>query len=157
MSDRSTDTAADREPEPDREPRRDTLDTDAMRWVSALTALVGLWIITSASILGSVDASSYSYVDPAYWNNMVVGTGIFLLAGYNFYRLARDRLANVGVAALTLLLGVWSAITPFVMEMEGATLAISTMVSGLVVALLAAYTVYSNRKADAPERARMRV
>ena len=154
MSDRSTATTTDREPEPDRETR---LDTDVMRWVSALTALVGLWIIASPSIYGSVDASTYSVVDPAYWNNMAVGTGIFLLAGYNFVRMTRDRLANVGVAALTLLLGLWIALTPFVMEMEGATLAISTTVSGLVVALLAAYNVYSNRKADAPERARTRV
>lgn len=131
-----------------RETERDTLNTDLMQWVSALVAVIGLWIIASPFVYEATDAAS--------WNNTLVGTAIFLLAGYNFYRLSKDRLANVGAAALAALLGLWIAVSPYVMEMGSGALASSTTVSGLLVALISAYSVYSNRKADAPERTRTR-
>lgn len=126
----------------------DTLDTDMMQWVSALAALVGLWVVASPFI--------YEATDAAYWNNTLVGTGIFLLAGYNFVRMSRDRLALVGVAALVILLGLWVAASPFVIEMGSNDLELSTIASGLVIAALAAYNAYANNKADTPERARAR-
>lgn len=150
--DRDLDT---RREDPNRDPNtsrettdRGTRNTDALKWVSALVALVGLWIVASPFVFEATDA--------AYWNNTLVGTGIFLLAGYNFYRLSKDRLANVGVSALALLLGLWIVVAPFVMVMGSDTLANSTLVSGLVVTVLSAYNVYSNRKADAPEDTRSR-
>lgn len=125
-----------------------TGNTGAAKLVSALVAIVGLWIIASPFV--------YAATDTAVWNNTLVGTGIFLLAGYNFVRLSRDHVANVGVAALALLLGLWIAVSPFVMEMGSGALENSTMVSGLAVVLLSAYNIYANRKADVPERTRTR-
>ncbi|WP_323171808.1 SPW repeat protein [Natrialba sp. PRR66] len=127
---------------------RNVLNTDAMQWLSALVALVGLWLVASPFLLESTDA--------AIWNDTLVGTAIFLLAGYNFYRLTRDRLANVSLASLTVLLGVWIAISPAVIEMGSSELATSTTLSGIVVAALSAYSAYANNNADAPERARTR-
>ncbi|ELY86566.1 hypothetical protein C483_19190 [Natrialba hulunbeirensis JCM 10989] len=127
---------------------RDVINTDVMQWVSALAALVGLWIVASPFLIESTEA--------AIWNNTLVGTAIFLLAGYNFYRLTKDRLANVSVASLAVLLGLWALISPFVIEMGSTDLATSTMIAGLVVAGLSAYSAYANSSAEAPERARTR-
>ncbi|AEH37213.1 SPW repeat domain-containing protein [Halopiger xanaduensis] len=140
MSDATTNTAADR--------NRNALNTDTMQWLSALIALIGLYLVASPFILESTDAAT--------WNDTLVGTGIFLLAGYNFYRLSKDRLANVGAAGLTVLLGLWALISPAVIEMGSNELATGTAISGLAVALLAMYSAYANNKADVPARARTR-
>lgn len=148
MNDRQSNTATNREPTHESETEREALNTDVAKWVSALVAIVGLWIIASPFV--------YEATDTAVWNNTLVGTGIFLLAGYNFVRLSKDRLANVGAAALALLLGLWIAVSPFVMEMGSEALVNSTIVSGLIVVLFTAYNIYANRKADVPESERMR-
>ncbi len=131
--------------------RRDdynSLNTDAMQWVSALVALIGLYVVASPFIFESTDAAA--------WNDTLVGTGIFLLAGYNFVRLSRDRLASVGVASLAVLLGLWLVAAPSVIDMGSDTLATGTAISGAVTAILSAYNAYANSKADAPEHTRAR-
>jgi len=133
--------------DPERRTRTDynSLNTDVMQWVSALAALLGLYLVASPFLLESTDA--------AVWNDTLVGTAIFLTAGYNFYRLSKDRLASVGVASLTVLLGLWALVSPSFIDMGGSALATGTAISGLLVAALAAYNAYANNKADTPERA----
>ncbi|QFU84345.1 SPW repeat domain-containing protein [Natronorubrum aibiense] len=126
----------------------DSLNTDVMQWVSALVALIGLYVVASPFIFESTDA--------AIWNDTLVGTGIFLLAGYNFYRLSKDRLASVGIASLTVLLGLWLVAAPTVIDMGSDTLATGTAISGAATAVLSAYNAYANKKADAPEHTHAR-
>ncbi|WP_226005341.1 SPW repeat domain-containing protein [Natrinema salinisoli] len=135
---------------PERDTRADynSLNTDAMQWVSALAALIGLYLVASPFLFESTDAAT--------WNDTLVGTAIFLTAGYNFYRLSKDRLASVGVASLTVLLGLWALVSPSIIEMGSNELATGTAISGLLVAVLAAYNAYANSKADTPERTRAR-
>jgi len=147
MSDTQRDSSAERT-DHERDGDHDTIDTDTMKWVSALAAVVALWVIASPFIYESTDAAA--------WNNTLVGTAIFLLAGYNFVRLSRGELANAGAAALTLLLGLWIVVSPFIMGMGSDELATSTILSGIVIAILSAYNAYTNRKAEAPEHARTR-
>ncbi|WP_247003143.1 SPW repeat domain-containing protein [Halosolutus gelatinilyticus] len=146
MSDTPTDTTdPSTERGTDTRTDRNTLNTDVMQWVSALAALIGLYVVASPFILESTEA--------AIWNDSLVGTAIFLLAGYNFVRLSRDRLASVGVASLSVLLGLWLLISPAVIEMGSNELATGTAISGLLIAALSAYNAYANSKADAPEDA----
>ncbi|QCS43762.1 SPW repeat protein [Natrinema versiforme] len=140
----NTDTDTDRETRAD----YNSLNTDAMQWLSALVALIGLYIVASPFILESTEA--------AIWNDTLVGTAIFLTAGYNFVRLSRDRLASVGVASLAVLLGLWALISPSFIEMGSSELATGTAISGAAVALISAYNAYANNKADTPEQARAR-
>ncbi|QSW98331.1 SPW repeat protein [Haloterrigena alkaliphila] len=122
---------------------RNTLNTDVMQWLSALVALIGLYVVASPFI--------FEATDQAIWNDTLVGTGVFLLAGYNFVRLSRDRLASVGVASLAALLGLWLLIAPSVIDMGSETLATGTAASGAAIAALSAYNAYANKKADAPD------
>jgi uncharacterized membrane protein len=119
-----------------------------MQWVSGLAALVGLWLVASPFLFESTDT--------AVWNDTLVGTAIFALAGYNFVRMSRDRLAAVGVAALVILLGLWAAISHYIIDMGSETLQISTVISGIVVAALAAFNTYRNSDADVAEKPRAR-
>ena len=138
MSSSPTDTRTDRTDETDQ------LNTDTMQWLSALIALVGLYIVASPFLFEATEA--------AIWNNTLVGTGIFLLGGYNFYRLSKDRLASTAIASLAVLLGLWTLASPFFIEMGSNELATGTAISGAIVAGLAAYNAYANNKADTPER-----
>ncbi|OVE85552.1 SPW repeat domain-containing protein [Natronolimnobius baerhuensis] len=124
---------------------RETMNTDAMQWLSALVALIGLYLVASPFLFEATDA--------AYWNDTLVGTAIFLLAGYNFYLLSKDRLANVSIASLAALLGLWALVSPAVIEMGSNELATGTAISGLLVAILSAYNAYANSKADTPDHA----
>ena len=143
MSETPTDPETDRTTETDR--RRNTLNTDTMKWVSAIVALAGLGLVAYPFMFEATGA--------AFWNDIIVGTAIFLLAGYNFVRLRRNQLASVGGASLTMLLGLWALVSPAVMEMGSVELAATTAGGGLVTAILSAYSAYANRRADTSEAA----
>ncbi len=143
MSDTPTDPETNRTTETDR--RNNTLDTDTMQWVSAIVALAGLGLVAYPFMFEATEA--------AIWNDTLTGTAIFLLAGYNFVRLSRDRLASVGVASLTTLLGLWALVSPAVIEMGSGVLTTTTAAGGLITAALSAYNAYANGKADAPDHA----
>lgn len=123
---------------------RDRLNTDMMKWVSALVALAGLGLVAAPFIFESTDAAT--------WNDTLTGTAIFFAAGYNFYRLSKDHLASVGAAFLAALLGIWALVSPYAFEMGSDELARTTMGLGLVIAALSAYSTYANSKADTSER-----
>ena len=144
----TTDTRSDPTSNRDRTGTRDTLNPRVMQWVSGLAALVGLWLVASPFLFESTDT--------AVWNNTLVGTAIFALAGYNFVRMSRDRLAAVGVAALVILLGLWAAVSPYVIDMGSDTLLLSTVASGLIIAALSTFNAYLNNKADVAEQPRAR-
>ena len=143
MSETPTDPEAERTTETDR--RGNTLNTDTMKWVSAIVALAGLGLVAYPFMFEATEA--------AFWNDILVGAAIFLLAGYNFVRLSKDRLGSVGVASLAALLGLWALISPAVIEMGSTELAATTAGGGLIAAALAAYNAYANSRADTPERA----
>lgn len=139
------DTPTDTEPTSGTEADRDTLNTDTMQWVSAVVALAGLGLVAYPFM--------FEATETAIWNNTMTGTAVFLLAGYNFYRLTKDRLAAVGVASLAALLGLWALASPAVIEMGSNELAMTTAAGGLIIAALSAYSAYANSSADTSEPA----
>lgn len=134
MSQTPTDTETERE-------ARTDFDTGSMKFVSGLVSLVGLWIGVSPFV--------YDTTEMGLWNNVVVGLAVFLVAGYNFYRMQRGFFASVGSASLVALLGLWTIVAPFVMAFESDILFWSNVAAGAVIALLAAYNAYANREAQA--------
>ena len=113
--------------------------------VSGIVALVGAWVALSVVAIYDVSAA-------AFWNNVLVGSLVFVAAGYNYYRVVSDTPLSVGIAGLVALLGVWLIIAPAAFGMAaGAGLADSpfwsTLVSGLLIGGLAGYNVYDAREA----------
>lgn len=129
--------------------RYNTLNADTIRWISALVALIGFYLVVSPFLLNVAGI--------VIWNSVCTGTAILFASGHGFVRLSRDRLASVGVASLTVLLGLWALVSPLIIEMGSNVLATTTVISGVIVAAFSAYNAYANRKADISEQALARV
>lgn len=117
-------------------------DSDAIKWVSGVVSLVGLWIAASAFL--------YETAQTSRWNNVVTGSAIFLLAGYGFYRMSSGDRPDVGSTSLASLLGLWAIAAPFLLAYGSDALVWSTMASGVAVAILSGYNAYESRRAGAP-------
>lgn len=89
--------------------------SDIGRLLSGIVAVSGLWLITQAFLFTASGAASF-------WNNVVVGSALVVLGGYNLYRETTDATASTAVAALIALFGLWLFVAPFVYD-AGFTLA----------------------------------
>lgn len=134
----------------DREERYDA-DVDAGpgergKWISALVALAGLWLIVEPFLFEMTAAN--------FWNDIVVGVSLVVLGAYNYRRRADRRLGSVSVGVFAALLGLWLVVAPFAFGTDGgATEATgltfwNDVVVGLLVLLLGAYSAYEARDTD---------
>lgn len=112
-------------------------------WRSWIAALLGLWVLVSPFVLsGSITEGA------PFWSNVVTGILVTVLASYGAYSVGQKA---VGIAAwpdwLAALVGLWVLVSPFLLRgaiTEG-TPYWSNIVAGLVILLLAAYSVYEVR------------
>lgn len=111
-----------------------------MRWVSGIVSLIGLWIAASPFIWDTSEMAT--------WNNVAVGLAIFLIAGYNFYRMNQEFVGSVGASSLVAILGLWTIVAPFAIEIQTEALGWSNVAAGALVALAAAYSAYASREAQ---------
>ncbi|ARS88325.1 SPW repeat protein [Natrarchaeobaculum aegyptiacum] len=148
MSDSSADPTDDRGTDRSTEQRSAdrTSDAQGRKWLSGFVSLIGLWIAISPFL--------YEAAASMLWSSVIVGAGIFLLAGYNFYRHVADHPTSLGVMSLVALLGLWVLVSPFAMagefaidglEVAGEGLIWSSVVAGILTAILAAYIAYDAR------------
>ncbi|WP_128476472.1 SPW repeat domain-containing protein [Halorussus pelagicus] len=119
------------------EPTTTNRDSNAGGYIAAATALVGTWILISAFV----------YEPPAanFWNDVIVGSAIGIIAGYNAVKADDREGINTGGASLVAFLGLWMVVAPFVFETVFEAAFWSDVVSGALVALLAGYNVYQSR------------
>lgn len=138
--------------EDDHETRADTPNpSERGKWISALVALLGLWLVVQTFLLDPVVGNL--------WSDLIVGTALVVLGGYDYYRRANERLGSVAVGAFVALLGLWLVVTPFVLGSTGADGGFETdiefwndVVVGLITLLLGAYSVTVTREAKAAAR-----
>lgn len=115
-----------------------------MKYLSGIVSLIGLWIAVSPYV--------YEATQTATWNNLAVGTAIFLLAGYNYYRMSKEHRMDVGVPSLVALLGLWSMVAPFLLAYGSNALLWSTIASGLGVLALSGYNAYQSKRTETTTR-----
>lgn len=123
-------------------------DSDALKWLSGVVSLIGLWIAVSPFLYETAQVSR--------WNNLVTGGAICLLAGYGFYRMSTGHRPDVGSTSLASLLGLWAIAAPFLLTYGSDALVWGTMASGIAVAILSGYNAYESRRTDAPRGSRAR-
>ncbi|USZ70229.1 SPW repeat protein [Natronosalvus halobius] len=129
-------------------------NASGQKWLSGLVSLIGIWIAVSPFVYGTAETAT--------WNNVLVGASIFLLAGYNYYRIQTAHPSSTPAMSLVAILGLWVLLSPFVLaygtDTGGASW--STIVSGALTALLAGYVAYAGGRtptgagADAADGAR---
>lgn len=115
-------------------------NTSNIKWLSGFVSLIGAWIFISAFVYPAMSMTSY-------WNNLIIGAAIFLVAGYNYYRMSKGLSTSIGSSSFVALLGLWMILVPFVMDVGTAFW--SDIVSGVVVAIIAGYNAYAGREARA--------
>lgn len=77
------------------------------KWLSALIAILGVWMIGQALGLELTDAQ--------FWNDVLVGALLIGVGAYNYSRRAGERFGNAAVAIIAVLAGVWLIAAPFVL------------------------------------------
>lgn len=117
------------------------MTTRGMKWLGGVVAVLGLWIAASSFVFAGMSEASY-------WNNIIIGVAIFLIAGYNTYRLMSEMSVGVASTALVTLLGLWMIAAPFVFGVTLTMLLWSDAIAGALVAILAGYNTYVERKAE---------
>lgn len=115
-------------------------ESEGMKWLSGIASLVGLWIVASPFVFEAAEA--------AIWNNVVVGAAIFLIAGYNWYRIRTDHPTSIGAMTLVALLAVWTLIAPFAFEIGSEALLWSNVVAGVLGGAFAGYVAYNRRRIE---------
>jgi hypothetical protein len=118
-----------------------TRDDDGIGgYISAATAVLGGWIVISA----------FLYSPPAanFWNDIIVGAAIGIIAGYNALKTDDLEGINTGAASLVALLGLWMVIAPFIFEVLTDAAFWSDIVTGALVAVLAGYNAYRARSTE---------
>lgn len=112
--------------------------SETHRWLGAISALFGAWVFVSVFVFGTSGAH--------FWNDLVVGAAIVVLAGYSAMQATASETANPWASALAGLLGLWTIAAPFVYGATGMAMW-SSVVSGIVVAVLSGYNAYEAREA----------
>lgn len=146
MSDRNSEVR-ERDPEGGDNARRETDDYnpgERGKWVSALIALLGLWMI--------VEALWFDLVAAQVWNDIVVGALLLAVGGYNFSRRADERVGSMGAAMLAALLGLWLVASPMMFGIDGGLTEATNdagfwndIAVGLLALVLGAYSAYEIR------------
>jgi hypothetical protein len=113
-----------------------------LRWQDVVNVLVGLWVATSPWVLGFVD-NYYA----AMWNALVVGIAIIVL-----------ELVDIDWPAaweewLSIALGAWLIASPWVFGFADFRVGLaSSVASGIVVIVLAAWALFSTLRVDTPNQ-----
>lgn len=114
------------------------------KWLSALIALLGLWMVAQAI---AVDLTAAQF-----WNDVLVGALLIAVGGYNYSRRANERFASTAVALIAVAAGLWLIAAPFVLGADAGlteTVNVFGFYNDIVVGLLAiglgAYSAYKAR------------
>jgi hypothetical protein len=114
------------------------------KWVSALIALIGLWLVVETLVFDLSVAQL--------WNDLVVGALLLATGGYNYFRQRDEYFGSVGAAAIAALLGLWLVLAPFVFGTgrPGTEVGLNTavwndLVVGVITFALGAYSAYKIR------------
>lgn len=141
----------DRAPDRTMDDEYDPNPSEAGKWISALIALLGLWMIAEALL--------FDLVASQFWNDIVVGALLLAVGAYNYYRRSDERFGSVAAATLAALLGLWLVASPFMFGADtGSTEAANDfgfwndIIVGLAALILGAYSAYKGR--DRRETAR---
>lgn len=119
------------------------------KYVSGASALLGVWLAFSVLFVFGTESAHF-------WNDVIVGGAILVLAGYNFVTTDEYESVTIGVSLLVGLLGAWTIIAAVNFTVAGTTgdlLFWSDALTGGLVFLLSAYNIYQGRFVSIEEEA----
>jgi uncharacterized membrane protein HdeD (DUF308 family) len=104
--------------------------------LSWLVAIVGLWELLAAFVLG------YSATSAAMWNAVIIGLALMILGIWA--AVSEEKTTDKTLDWVNLLLGIWLIISPFVLGYMSVSAALwNDVIVGLAVVVLTAWGVYA--------------
>jgi hypothetical protein len=102
---------------------------------NGVTILAGLWLIVSSFVLneGSIQV---------WLNSIVFGVVVAVLATIMTF----SRFESVELSWVNLILGLWIIIAPFVFRASSSSTIVADVITGIVIAALAAWSAMSSRR-----------
>jgi hypothetical protein len=143
MSERETGSRSAANGETVRRSNPDRIPSESSKWLSALIALVGIWMIAEAFLFELAGAQL--------WNDLAIGLLLLAVGGYNYYRQSNEQFGSVNAAAVAAVIGLWLIAAPFVFSggaggSTGVAVGVwNDLVAGLVTFVLGAYSAYKIR------------
>lgn len=128
---------------------RGTFGPGMMQGMSVTIAVCGL-VLIAAPLLGKSSTAGL-------WNNLVVGVAVVLLGGFNVVRIRRDRPVSFSASALATLLGLWTLVSSVVIGMGSPEIAITNILFGVTIVMLAGLSAGVARRPDSTPRESTRV
>jgi hypothetical protein len=102
---------------------------------SSLIVIVGVWLIISSWVLG------FASNQTALWDTLLVGIAVVVLAAICLGTPGASRLSWI-----SLLVGIWLIISPFVLDFAATSAAMSNaVIFGIVVGILALWAALASR------------
>lgn len=124
------------------------------KWLSALIAVLGLWMI--------IQALGVELTAAQFWNDVLIGALLIAVGGYNYSRQSNERFANTAVALIAVAAGLWLIAAPFMLGADtGLTETTNEfgfyndIIVGMLAVGLGAYSAYQSREhqEDSPRTA----
>ncbi|MFB9808341.1 hypothetical protein ACFFQF_25680 [Haladaptatus pallidirubidus] len=108
---------------------------------------IGMWLLLAPFVVYEVMFASN------FWNDMVVGVAVLLLAFYGLVCSWRNRRVSIAAGGLLGLLGLWQVTRPFVVPTAGPLPLWGDAVVGVLLAALGGRVMREARTASLPEQA----
>ncbi|WP_306061237.1 SPW repeat domain-containing protein [Natronococcus wangiae] len=118
------------------------VESKSIKWTSGIAALAGVWAIIAAFV--------WSVPQMLLWSNVGIGALIALFAGYTAYRAMDEMAVHKVVPGLAALGGLWVLVSPFVIEAVSQAIMVSNVVTGVLVAAMAGYSLVRMSEFEAP-------
>jgi hypothetical protein len=133
----------------------DTNPGEQGKWISAIIALAGLWLIGEAVFVDLLLEDTVGLGIEDFWNDLLVGVALTVLGGYNYSRRTNETLGSAGAAGLAALLGLWLIVSPIALGIRSNIFQTAPelgfwhdVIVGLVVFVVSVYSVYKTRTVD---------
>lgn len=113
--------------------------------ISAVIAILGLWMILQVFVFDTVDTQ--------FWNDIVIGGLLFAVGAYNYSRQSNEKVGSIASASVAALLGLWLIATPFMLGADAGVTDTTNdfafwndIIVGLLAFALGAYSAYEIRE-----------
>jgi hypothetical protein len=115
--------------------------TSPTKWTVSITGFFGLWLLTAPFVFRGTNI--------ARWNDILVGSAILVLSGYNYFRERSQGMLSRHAAAVNGLLGSWLLVSPLMIDVTGLLLW-NNVIIGTGTTSLAMYNIYAAPRIHRP-------
>lgn len=117
-----------------------TLLSEITEWLAGVNVAIGAWLVVVPFLLPEAISTSTGF---AFWNYLLVGAGIIVLSGYNWWAAEAAKPGSALAAGASAVLGLWMIVVPYLTPiLVTGWLLWNDTIAGGIVAVIGAYNAY---------------